>query len=216
MNRLAILGLVGLFPLSGCARQAGIPTGAEDVESVSAEQTPKGEKPSLMSLPDFYEGGNGYRCDPYIRAAVRLQSLGREAALKALKELVREEGEGKRAIILCRMLFAKRPGGEFRRPLLGGAVFLGGTSYSDWPLEPIEVVDGVPFLIVKGYILLGHAESSERYLDYCIADCVWNRVPFESKTPAETAKALAKLIHAAKWKRPLRDGERTYMADQVK
>jgi hypothetical protein len=209
MRRLVLLCL----PLSGCARQAS----EVDVESDPAEQLPNGEPASLMSLPDFgIRSKKEYRCDPYIRAAVRLQRLGREAAIDALGELSREEGvEGHRAIILCRMLFTKKAGGEFRRPLLGAAAFLDGTDYPDWPLEPIEVVDGVPFLIVRSYTLGGVPESSEGYLDYCVTDCEWNSVPYRVKTVAERTKALDKLTRSPKWKEA--EGWRqAFLAEQVK
>jgi hypothetical protein len=187
--KLATACLAAALLLAGCAS----PSSEEEIEIGPV---------ALMSLPDFYQT-DGYRSGPYLRAAVHLQGMGREAATKALWALVREEGlEGHRAIILCRMLFTRRAGGEFRRPRLGGTVFLGDTDYADWPLEPVEVVDGVPFVIVRGYELAGVPETSEDYLAYCVAECDWSGVPFVSKTKSEMVKAMEKLDRSPKWKEP--------------
>src|SRR5579862_9137932 len=113
------------------------------------------ELPPLSDLPNFYEAlepPQPYKTDPFIRMAVALQSLGRLAALDKLHAMARNPQAGGRVIVLSRMLFERRPGSDLRRPMMGAAYFLGGTGYSDWPNEPIEVVDGVPFLVTDGYM----------------------------------------------------------------
>ena len=93
----------------------------------------------LLSLePEF--SPEKFKSETYIRLAIELQALGREKAELRLHEVARSGYTLGRAIILSRMLFKKRPGEQFARPLIGGAVFMGGTDYSDWPLEPIELV----------------------------------------------------------------------------
>src|SRR5258707_376899 len=118
----------------------------------------------LASLPSFH--GRQYAVAPYLRSAVRLQSMGRDEACKAL--LASKDDD--QVFVLCRMLFTKRGASEFRRPLIGGALFLGTTDYADWSLEPIELVDGIPFLITQGYILAGVPEAAGSYLRYCMAN----------------------------------------------
>src|SRR3954447_4235595 len=93
---------------------------------------------SLADLPDFFEE-RASRCDPYIRAAVALQALGRKAACATLTALAADSG-GDRIIVLCRMLFAARPGGVFRRPLIGELKLFGETECGDWPTGPVELV----------------------------------------------------------------------------
>src|SRR5438128_2274316 len=95
----------------------------------------------IQSLPEL---GWAYKVDPYIRAAADLQAISPTKACDTLLSIAREDEQGRRVFILCRMLFAKRKGGVFPRPFLGGTRFMGGTDYADWPLEPIELVDGVP------------------------------------------------------------------------
>src|SRR5262249_13627438 len=129
---------------------------------------------SLKNLPEF--GGSEYRVDAYISAAAALQSMDKERAIECMRTLANNKEQHRRfnsVFVLCRMLFTAKPGTEFRGPHLGSAGFLGGSyptdieEYKDWPLEPIELVDGVPFCIVWGYSGMGASESAEQYLSYC-------------------------------------------------
>ncbi len=44
-------------------------------------------------------------------------------------------------------------------------MFISGTE-DDWPLWPIDLVDGVPLMIVQGFAIGGVPESDESYLHY--------------------------------------------------
>ena len=204
----AAMLLVGCISPPSEEEADGVPPAAEAVQVV---------EPSLMTLPDGLSFRGKFHSDPYIRAAVRLQGMGRVAATKTLQELAREESAsvGHRAIILCRMLFTKKTGGEFRRPALGETVFLGGSGNSNWPLEPISMIDGVPFQVVRGYLLAGKPESSENYLAYCLAECDWSGFRFVPKTTSEKEKALDKLIRSPKWKKPLGEHQLAFLSKQV-
>jgi hypothetical protein len=183
-------------------------------------QEPAARAPAvvLKDLPDLVDGK--FKVDPYIRAAAALQALGKDEARKRLKELAQEEENLSRedcVICLCRMLYTAHRGDTFRRPELGGAFFLGRTHYPDWPLEPIEVVDGVPFLITWGYAGGGGGgDSPTSYLRYCLDNCAWGEVKYTPKTAEEKAKALKKLLASKKWKVPLTDGEKEFLARQIK
>jgi hypothetical protein len=59
--------------------------------------------------------------------------------------------------------------------MIGGANFVGATSYRDWPLEPIVLFEGIPILVVKGYTIVGKPESATAYLDYCVTTCRWRK-----------------------------------------
>jgi hypothetical protein len=167
----------------------------------------------LPTQPDFYSGS--FQSETYIRLAAELQALGREAAELRLHEIARDKHSPGRAIILCRMLFEMRPGEEFRRPFVGGAVFMGGTGYSDWPLEPIELVDGVPFLVARGYFIAGHPESDDQYLNYCETHADWTDLQYAVPTKQQERAALAKLVTSPKWKRPLSDEEHQFLVRQI-
>jgi hypothetical protein len=166
-----------------------------------------------------------YRVDPYIAAAAELRAAGKEKAAGVLRAAAKDPEVGSlQVIILCRLLFTAKAKGEFRRAMIGAphnldgtASWLGGGSdRKDWPLEPIEVVDGVPLLVVAGYTLGGQPESPEQYLDYCLKECAWGATEFKPRTAAEKEKALAALLASKKWKKPLTVDERQFLAAQIK
>ncbi len=166
------------------------------------------------TYPATFEGAD-YHSLVYVKEAVRLQELGRDAASLELKKMARTAGQDHLAFVLCRMLFIRRGDAEFRRPRLGGASFLGATDYPDWPLEPIEIVDGIPFLVVTGYMLGGLPELAIDYVDYCLKSCDWNPARYEKPTRSQKREALAWVIASPKWKSPLSPGEREYLSVQL-
>jgi hypothetical protein len=168
---------------------------------------------STADLPDIQTGH--YKVTPYLRAAVALQSLDHAAALKRLHTMAKSRGAEAQVIILCRMLFTARPASDFRRPRIGAASFFGGTDYSDWPLEPVELVDGVPFLVTRGYRLGGLAELAEWYLSYCETSCDWSSFRYAIKSESQTRDALSQLLSSPKWKTPLDADERRFFTDQI-
>jgi hypothetical protein len=156
-----------------------------------------------------------FKSETYIRLAIELQALGREKAELRLHEIARSGYTLGRAIILSRMLFKKRPGEQFVRPLIGGALFMGGTDYSDWPLEPIELVDGVPFVISRGYFIAGRPENDDEYIRYCEAHADWSNFQYIVPTKQQEQAALARLLTSPKWKISLTDKERELLSRQI-
>lgn len=166
-----------------------------------------------------------YRVDPYLAVVARLRAAGKEKAAAVLRAAAKDPVVGDLQIItLCRMLFTAKPKGEFRRAMIGAPTNLDGSAYwlgggsdlKDWPLEPIEFVDQVPFFVVAGYVLGGLAETPGQYLDYCLKECDWGATEFKPRTAAEKAKALEALLASKKWKKPLTDYERKFLAEQIK
>jgi len=117
-----------------------------------------------------------------------------------------------RVIVLCRMLFVRRPGSVFRPPWIGTPILLGGTDPSEWPLQPIELVDGVPFLISRMYMINGLPEPDELYLRYCKKNCDWSSFRYRIKTKKPEKEALKELLASPKWKRPLTEEEKKFLA----
>ena len=78
------------------------------------------------------------------------------------------------------------------------------------------MVDGVPFLIVEGYILGGVAESPELYLDYCLKECAWGATEFKPRTGTDKKKALEALLASKRWKKPLTEYEGEFLSAQIK
>jgi hypothetical protein len=168
----------------------------------------------LKDLPEVTCGV--YRADPYIRAAASLQKMGQEKAVEALSRLAKNRDQSKQVIVLCRMLFAKKPGGEFRRARIGGAEFVGDTDYAEWPLEPIELVDGVPFLVTIVWRGAPFPESAHSYLVYCKRNCDWSGYSFVPKTKDEKQKALDAILASPKLKGRLEDAEKALLSSQIK
>ena len=222
------LWTVNILLTAGCASQVG-----RDQE--------------FRDLPDSLPSAafpTGYKVDPYIAVAQRLQAEGRKAASKQLMEWV--EGwaisAGRRPLqelpaapwerqwpplakaslprklnisdedkiyVRCRMLFVARPGSRFAPPFLGDPAFLGNAGQEEsltnsfsswyfplWPLCPIEIVDGVPFLITDGYFRQGIVDPDEvkNYVRYCVEDCDWSQIQFTPKTMEQKTAALEKLL----------------------
>jgi hypothetical protein len=176
---------------------------AISIFSMASEERPAPNIENERSLP-FIQGlwGKGeYHVTPYIAMAASLQKLEHKDRIATLYDFVRGNERDYRLLVLCRMLFTgKTKSGdlkqsEFRRPKIGGGNYLGGSSYTDWPLEPIALVDDVPFLIARGYVLAGSpAESAADYLDYCIYQCDWSPIRFSQKQPSELKAALKNLL----------------------
>ena len=165
----------------------------------------------VAALPDI--SGGQFKAIPYIRAASHLQEMGRVRACHALKWATMRYSQSQQLIVLCRMLFTKRGNSEFEGPLPGAARFLGGTDSKDWPLQPIELVDGIPFAIVDGYP--DRPESSHSYLYDCMLHCDWSKNRFREPTMQQERASLAGLITSPKWKRPLEAREREYLSAQI-
>jgi len=156
-----------------------------------------------------------FKVVPYLNAATELQKMGKEKACDKLLGLAKKGDEGQIAI-LCRVLISKRAGSPFRPPRFGGPICLGGTNPEDWPSLPLEMVDGVPFLIVHGYNIGGVPEPSLNYLNYCFQNCEWSATKLNPVTPEALEKALKKLLGSGKWKKPLTDYEKEFLSSQIK
>lgn len=203
-----ILGLLSMT-ICGCTGSDSPPLSINSPSSVK-------QSDDFTSLPDL---GSEYRIDPYIAYAIRLQKMGRDAACQELLEVAKNDSKqlkNRQIAILCRMLFCKRTNSSFTRPGLGGAHFLGGSNYSDWQLEPIELIDGAPFAISTGYTILGRAESGLSYLNYCIANCDWNSFLYRELQTSDKRTAMAKLLTSDKWNRPLNEYEQGFLAAQIR
>lgn len=143
---------------------------------------------------EFFED---FRISRYLRLASEIQALpSAEARAKRLRALARETAETGEAFPLCRMLFEEGPDGFFRRPGIGGPVFVDGDSVGNWPLEPIALYRNVPILIARSYLLGGHAESPRDYLEYCLRACRWRALRFAPVDPGTLADVVDRFLRA--------------------
>ena len=170
---------------------------------------------------------------PLAEAQKRTEAGGGTEAIKQWTNLLHSSTssvfeERQKIAVLCRMLFTRRPGLDFHGAGLGGPAFLGRdrdrsiNSISDpifekWPLEPIELVDGVPFAVVSGYSYEGWFDprGAELYVRYCATNCAWSSTRFTTKTREQKETALRKLLSSPRWERPLEAWEREYLTKQV-
>jgi hypothetical protein len=168
-------------------------------------------EPALSDLPDLFD----YKVDPYIRMAVALQSMDRSAALNKLHAMVREGSI--RVIVLARMLFVPRPGADLERPEGVNAHSIDDTRH--WPQWPIEVVDGVPFLIAMPYDEEAHKwvpDAEEKYLQYCETHGDWSPFHYSVRTKQQELEALAKLFKLYFGQLPAEDErEVEFLKDQI-
>lgn len=158
---------------------------------------------------------NHFTSAPYVALAVQLQILGKDKGVAKLRGWAETRKHDEQVIVLCRMLFEPGKGGEFLPPRLGGPGFLAGTGAEDWPLEPIAIIDGIPFRIVTGYMLAGEAEGGLSYLDYCLAHTNWSIRRYRIVTDETIKAAFEKLKQSPKWKRPLTEWELSLLGKQI-
>ena len=170
--------------------------------------------PKVAEFEKILDGTGDYRCNQFLKAGEMAQALGKDAASKVLLRHSRDHEAGLDTSVLCRMLFVAKSGG-FRRPGFGGPWVFGGTKPTDWPLEPIELVDGVPFVIAHDYSCIGQAESHSSYVDYCVKNCEWSKEPLRPKSEKELQAVLDKLLKSSKWRRPLEDHEVKLLKVQI-
>ncbi len=172
----------------------------------------------LQSLPR-YSNIHPYKLEPFVPVAISLQKLGPERGSQALLNAAgtAKDEDYEKIVVLCRMLFKFRESKDSIYPSLGERVFIGGTTYAEWPLEPIELVDGYPFWIVRGFNGGGarSPNAAARYVSYCISNCEWNTFKFRMLSKRQKHVALEKLINSAKWKRPLSGEEEDILTAEV-
>jgi hypothetical protein len=150
-------------------------------------------EPAYIDTFAFLEN---YRIQHYLESAQELQRLEPAQRAERLKALAVDPKRASEVFPVCRMLFDAKPRGEFRRPRIGGASFVDGRDYADWPLEPITIFEGMPILIVSGYMLGGFPEQPEWYVNYCLNECVWRDTKYEPVALEKRKQIVEKFIAA--------------------
>ncbi|MDZ4818704.1 MAG: hypothetical protein SGJ20_07000 [Planctomycetota bacterium] len=180
-----------------------------------SEKADGGTAKNAIDIGDLPGPNKPFKVIPYARVAKHLQKIGKAKAVEQMTKFAQTHDDD-RVTLLCRMLFVAKPGKEFRVPWLGAPLFFGDTTGTDWPLCPIELVDNIPFYVVGGYNIGGEAETSIKYLEYCLENCDWSTVPIGEVSEARVGRALQTLLASKKWKQPLTESEREFLSDQVK
>ncbi|MCX5661054.1 MAG: hypothetical protein NTW19_15305 [Planctomycetota bacterium] len=231
VEELGLLCVV-LALLAGCGRKAPPPP---TTQAAATPATPASQPTTMSRDQADMVLMDDYHIDDHIEAAMRLQAFGKAEAIKILERMaarrgtrshvrqkpvasgpleVVEEIKGIDLLVLCRMLFAKREGKEFRAQ--HGLECIGGTTISDWPLAPAAIIDGVPFRIGEPCATIGGRPAEDSaYVNYCVANCDWSAYRFTPKTHDEMAAALRKLLDSPPLRGTLANSERDYLARQI-
>jgi hypothetical protein len=120
------------------------------------------------------------------------------------------------------MLFTPGKEKSYTGPIIGAPVylddFLREKSKDRWPLEPMELVDGVPFLIVYGYISGGPLERGvgKEFVDWFAKHWRWTEVKYGPRTVMQKEAALEKLFRSKRWLEPLTAHDKEFLAFQTK
>ncbi|MDD3741713.1 MAG: hypothetical protein PHH30_10760 [Bacteroidales bacterium] len=156
-----------------------------------------------------------FKCNSYLNLANYIQSLEKNQAIELIKEYANTYQYEDQIIILTRMLFQSKNDSVLRRPYLGAAFFFSDTDYNEWPTEPIEIINNIPFLILGGYSLGGLSEPSLNYLEYCIENGEWTENIYSVKTEEELQAGLNVLLNDKKWNKELSTTEKLFFEKQI-
>lgn len=110
-----------------------------------------------------------YKADKMVHAVNQLRRLGKEKAVETLKRYTATQKafeDNEKVLVLCRCLFRNPEG--WKPPALGEPVpHISRNAVKQFPLFPLAMTKGVPFVLVSGYSLDGRAEPAAA----CIALC---------------------------------------------
>jgi hypothetical protein len=207
-----------MISAAGC-RNSGQPPKPSHENAEPSQVAATKTKVVQHSLLNLWQGKlKAFKCDTFIKAAADLQALGEDGAIKFLSSLAPTRLELVTETILCNMLFEPPPRSNSRGPRFTAAKYMGETNEAQWPLEPIELVDGVPFLVVKAGSWTGglSEDAAALTVQWFVDNWRWRAMKYVSKTQAEKESALTKLKASMKWVRPLADDEWRFLADQVR
>jgi hypothetical protein len=110
--------------------------------------------------------GDHYVCDEMVRAVNQLRRLGKDKSLAALRDYLAKSREDDKVLVFCRLLFDNPMGWE--PPVLGEPLpGIDKKVMKQFPLFPIAVSEGVPFLVIQGYRGGGRSESGAACIRLC-------------------------------------------------
>ena|ERR1035438_5927208 len=114
--------------------------------------------------------GFQYSCAQMVSVVNELRHIGKDKVISVLTNLVeqtKQDGGGAKVFMLCRLLFVNTNGWTI--PRLGEPyppVNL-DVATNEFPIFPLAQSDGVPFLLVSGYMLGGFPEPPDECVEAC-------------------------------------------------
>jgi hypothetical protein len=128
------------------------------------EQVDHGEFAFLKHAPEIY--GDTYQCGEIVQTVNQLRKLGKEKCLTALRKYVVSAENNETVLIVCRLMFVNPKGWE--PPHLGSSnPKINAKVAKQFPLFPIAISNGVPFLLIRGYDIGGVPEQATKCLKLC-------------------------------------------------
>jgi hypothetical protein len=123
------------------------------------QQVEEGESAIVKKAPSI--DGDTYKCGEMVQVVNHLRKLGKERSIAALREYlltkptnkkVFDNGANEKVLFICRLLFVNPKG--WHPPGLGGPhPNINAQVAKQFPLFPIAISNGVPFLLIRGYEL---------------------------------------------------------------
>jgi hypothetical protein len=131
-----------------------------------------GETPQISLVSErLLSAGYEYKCVEMARLVNALRKLGKDKALAALNshaDGALEHGQSGAIFLICRCLF-ENPNG-WTPPDLGAPLpDVPDEVIAKLPHFPLMFSDGVPFMVIQGYILGGRSENPKDFLKLCEA-----------------------------------------------
>jgi hypothetical protein len=153
----------------------------------------------LRALPANCIWGYAYRCKDMVVCVNALKRIGKNRTLSAMKEYAAQVGDGRdpmdgeKLLLVCRILFINEKG--WQTPALGQPVPANDWKYAEqYPLFPIAISEGVPFLLINGYRSGGM--SRDMTPDACIQDCEKLSIRSQLIPEGNYKKAAEELINS--------------------
>ena len=126
----------------------------------------------------------------YLAIASHLQSLPERERITWLRMAAASRHLNEASVYIGRMLIASRD-----KPLRRIYAYVGnhgvGKSNEEFADGPIEIYDGVPFLVADDAGGTGFPESASDYIEYLLANGKWREMQFARKTNEELAETAA-------------------------
>ena len=178
--------------------------------SASAQQIEiEGEDISIFKTAPSISGHN-WLCADMVDVVNYLRKLGKDKSLAVLRQYLTNGGDGDKILVICRLLFVNPKG--WNPPILGEPVpAIDQASAKQFPLFPIGLSDGLPFLLIRGYRLEGKAESGIE----CLKLCQSLSLVKQDYPSTGYEKAARALVQSDSFRQLYDEADREEMADMI-
>ena len=172
------------------------------------QRVDRDESAMLKTTPSI--AGDTYQCSEMVQVANHLRKLGKDKSLAALRTYLTSGGDNDKVLVICRLLFVNPKG--WGAPILGQpSPSINQDTAKKFPLFPVALSDGVPFLLVEGYQLEGLPESAND----CLKLCEGFALVKEDYSTADYEKAARALTQTKEFRQLYQEADRQAMADMI-